>query len=494
MMRFWNNRNGLWAALLAWLILGVIVIDKNVYGLNEGGARDLLYVWSVIDHVANPIILAGTPDLRTFFFIPVGLYWTGSVLAAKIFTLVIAGISIILLFQWAQRRFGHETALITSGLLLIAPLSLYEINSLGAGIYCLLCFALSTPLDQRFRKSPIAFSGYYFSQLFFVAVAVSLHPMGLAYPLALAQQWRRNPVNSSLQKQILYGVGITSLLFTGLRLGWQDLDWLSNPLVSLGYIILGPNQQGLFGASYGVWGGILLLLTALLIFFKHKTLREDLCGASLLYSCVIGLLVADTAWALMVMALMFYTGIAQLLHWHTHLKVRNFIGQRGIVLALILLLGIQFMLNAKTQYLLAQKQILTPTDQLLFALSLEVQQNQMELKLAQEQENKNPHDPQLKLHLAFLEKNTPRIASQWPARTMVACQCFVVPLPPPQDTPEKQLQILGGAITHLVFDHQAKKNQALVANIAQLSGQLETTIQGMGGVVVRVRAMAKPAS
>lgn len=491
MMRLWNNRNGLWVALLTWLILGVIVIDKNVYGLNEGGARDLLYVWSIIDHVANPIIMAGTPDLRTFFFIPVGLYWTGSVLAAKIFTLVIAGISVILLFQWAQQRFGHETALIASGLLLLAPLSLYEINSLGIGIYCLLCFALSAPLDQRFRISPLAFGGRYFSQLFFVAVAVSLHPMGLAYPLALAYQWYRNPMNGPLQKQMLYGVGITTLLFTALRLGWQDLDWLSNPLISMGYIILGPNHYGLFGTAYSVWGGILLILAALLIFFNHKTLREDLCGSSLVFACIIGLVVADTAWALMVMTVLLYTGIAQLLRWHSLLNIHNFIGQRGLVLVLIIALGMQFMLNAKTQYLSAQKQILTPTDQLLFSLSLEVRQNQIELKQARDLENKNPHDPQLKQRIALLEKNTPRIASQWPARTMVACQCFVLPLPPAQDSPEKQLQILGGAITHLVFDHQAKNNQALVANIAQLSGQLETTIQGIGGVVVRARTHGK---
>jgi len=79
-----------------------------------------------------------------------------------------------------------------------------------------------------------------------------------------------------------------------------------------------------------------------------------------------------------------------------------------------------------------------------------------------------------------------RAASQWPARSMLACKRDVLPLPPPiEDTAQFKHSVTG--LTHLIFDQKDIKNQHLVNNLSQLTGNTETLALLKGGVLLENR-------
>ena len=108
------------------------------------------------DHVVNPIVVFGLPDLRVLLFAPLGIYWTGSIIAVKVFTSLIAFAASLLLYRWARRTMGEEVALIGTGLLLIAPLTFSQINSVGIGPFLLLLFALGHGWTTNIVKSSVS--------------------------------------------------------------------------------------------------------------------------------------------------------------------------------------------------------------------------------------------------------------------------------------------------------------------------------------------------
>ena len=187
--------------LLAWgtILLTAGLIRVDAFGIEEGAARALLLVWSVVDRVINPIFIMGLPDLRALLFAPVGIYWPGSITAAKVFTGLITFASALFFHRWSRSTNNNETALIGAGLLLIAPLTLAQINAISAGPYLLLGFGLGLWMNQSYRRVARPLGGWFFLQLLLIAILTSIHPIALAYPLALIIEWRKNPIDIKQQ-------------------------------------------------------------------------------------------------------------------------------------------------------------------------------------------------------------------------------------------------------------------------------------------------------
>jgi len=78
-------------------------------------------------------------------------------------------------------------------------------------------------------------------------------------------------------------------------------------------------------------------------------------------------------------------------------------------------------------------------------------------------------------------------ASQWPARSMLACKRDVLPLPSAEQDAQKLLQKING-ITHLAFSSIDPANEALSRNAASLTQNLETLIWHRGYILLRARA------
>src|SRR5271169_4841046 len=81
--RYWG-----YLALLFWGAITLFLLRQDSYSLDEGAAKSLLIVWSVADQVASSVVHLSAPDLRILLFIPAGFLWTGSVFAAKVFTML----------------------------------------------------------------------------------------------------------------------------------------------------------------------------------------------------------------------------------------------------------------------------------------------------------------------------------------------------------------------------------------------------------------------
>jgi hypothetical protein len=454
--RFWG--------VLVLLLWGALAISLNLlrfdpYGIDEAAARALLLNWTVADRVVNPIVTLGFPDFRTLLFLPLGAYWPGSFIAVKVFMLVILFAAATLLYRWSQQQQEGETALLASGLLLIAPLSFMQINAVGSGPFLLLCFGLGQWIDQRYRRIGKQLAGWYFTQLLLVVTVVSIHPAGLAYPLALAWEWQINPLNDRQRKQMHIGIGIAallSILFSYL-LGRPALEWGLNPLATLGAAAFGriPGDPAPMDPANGI---IPALIAAAVIFGYRKQLLGSLLPRMLLFGALIGMASADYGWAMIVLALVLYGGIPLLIKLNSSMGVHGFAGQRGIVMAVVFIITTLFMLGDRAYRGSVINATVDPHDQIIKAMVTETEQ----------------------LKDSFLT------ISQWPARTMLALKRPVFPLPPPFDTPEELLKNIGN-IDFIVFDPSDPANKHLREQIANLGGKTETLIHQTGGVIVKVR-------
>ena len=83
-----------------------------------------------------------------------------------------------------------------------------------------------------------------------------------------------------------------------------------------------------------------------------------------------------------------------------------------------------------------------------------------------------------------------RVASQWPAITMIACRCDVLPLPPTANDPAAQLAMLQN-INFLILAPTDPKNLGLASNLARLSNDIATQSLQAGGVILAIKP-AKP--
>jgi len=455
----------LWAiaTMCAWggAILWFGLVSFAPYGLDEGAAMALLLNWSVVDQVVNPVTTYGGPDFRALLFIPLGLYWSGSMIAAKVFTLMVCFGAAMLLYHWAKSRadqYADEAALIATGLLLISPMLLAQADSMGVGPYIIGAFGLGWILDARYRASEHSISSLYFVQTLLVAISVTLHPMGLAYPLALAWHWHKNPKSEQQRKQVWIGIAIASGIILAMQTGWIALAWLENPLSSLSLALLG-NSAAFIEESSLVPGIIAILLLITVLIKQARTLLDDLFGTSLLLALVIGLFVADTNWALLALAVILYCGAPLLIKANLALGIHaGFVGQRGLVMAVLLVVATLFMQTDKAHSMRLESGLLSPTDELIQELIPEAA------------------DPE-KHFLA---------ASQWPARTMLVVRADVLPLPPAAENGQDQLAMIKG-LTHLIFNHNDPDNTQLAKNFREMTDATITISRQPNGVILALR-------
>jgi len=444
--------------LLFWgaSLLGFGLVRLDAYGLEEGAARGLLLNWSIADGILNPVVTLGIPDFRALIFMPLGLYWTGSMIAAKIYTMLLAFLVVTMLYHWNEKYADQESAIIACALLLVLPLFINQIDAIGMGVFLLLTFCVGAWLDKRYRKLKLPLGGWFFILLFWVGVTITIHPMGLAFPLALAWHWHKNPTGER-QKQHLY-IGLILVIGTILimRGGWQTIEWLINPALSLAQTF--QSITGVTGTPNWTAGTIITVLLVLTIWRDRQFLLENLLGSMLLGGILIGLLAADSSWTLLVITLILLRGTYHLVQFNQSLGQGGLIRTRGIVLGVIFVLSTASMIIDKGRSQAIAENQLSQQDLLIRTLSQEAE------------------DPDIPF----------QIASEWPGRTMIASKRRTFPLPPSEGMNSEAFLTSINGITHLIFNPYAPENEALARQIALLAGYTKTAELNTQGVIVKV--------
>lgn len=464
--------NKYWAylALSLWGILSFMLLHKTSYGIDEGAAHALLLVWSVSDNVVSPIVTLGFPDFRTIFLAPVGILWTGNVLAAKIATMLVMATAAWAFHAWRLRNGDSESALLATGLLLISPLVSSQIDTISVAAYLLFTFALGAWSDQIYRESKQAFGGMYFAQILLCLVSITLHPVGLAYPLALLWTWYKNPLDQKHRNYFFGGIVFAILMALALTSGWSHVEWFANPIRSLSSLVLGSAEGDAFGIFHWICGILALCLLLWVIWKQASNLWADFIGRILLFALMIGMLIGDEIFGIVALVICLYWGFPLLLHKSAN-SHRSFWGQRGMVLLLSVVIATTFMVIDKANYQLLPLNYLSPRDTLIKTLA-----EDSGLFLSDDSgQNASA-------------KKSIRVASQWPGLTMLACRCDALPLPPNAQNSEALFAMLRG-IDYLIFDPRNPKNSSLSLNLATMdAGKVETIALQRGGVIVQVKS------
>jgi hypothetical protein len=473
-MNKWSERipEKYWAygALLLWGALSYTLLNKAPYGIDEGAARALLLVWSVADGVASPVVTLGIPDFRAIFFIPIGYLWVGSMMAAKILSLIVMSCAVWGIHRWRQESGHSESALLASGLLLISPLLVEQIDTISVAPYLLVVFSLGAWSDRIYRNRPQAFGGMYFFQIFLCFVSITLHPAGLAYPLSLLWGWYGNPISSKQRNYYFAGVGCAAFLGLLLTVGWRHAEWFANPINSLTSLFFGSAATDTTEILKWI-GGIAMMAILLAVIWKQaRSLWADFLGRTLLIAVVMGVMTGDATWSIIVLVTCLYWGFPMLM-LRRSASASGFWGQRGMAMTLLFVLSMASMLADKAHY---QKVVvdgdLSKRDELIKTL-------------AEDRDRLSNQGS----GASSVAKKPVRVASQWPGLTMLACRCDALPLPPPAKDGEALLSMLHG-INYLIFDPRDPANRSLAQNLATMgAGRVETVALQAGGVIVEVK-------
>lgn len=441
--------------LLAWVYL--ILFRYDSFGIEEGAARALLLNWSIAHQIASPIALYGVPDLRSILFIILDLHWAGSLAAAKVFTMLILFGSALILYRWNESQAGDESAMIATALLLISPVALMQTDAIGSGIYLLGAFAVFQPLEHAFKQSDRALSSWYFLLIVLTAFSVSLHPMGLAMPAVLLWVWRSELLKAGKGRYLLIGILSATIVMLLLRWGWHGMESTEiNPLALLANVFLGPelihkgNQW-----EIGLIPATLLAIVAVAHLWKRASEPLSLL---LLAASIIGLTHPDTSWSLIAYATLLYLGIPQLVRFNQRYGWSGLVGQRGMVLLLVMVTATISMSTLRHYRAIGENGLKSATDSVIAVLAQEAE------------DTKAP----------FVA------ASQWPARTVLATRRDVLPLPPATEDPATFAKQIKG-LTHLAFNPYDPDMHKLARNAAALSHKLETIALLPGGVVLKAR-------
>jgi len=439
---------------LAWAFLSMFRYDN--YGIEESAALDILLNWSIVHQIASPVAFFGVPDLRAILFIPLDMYWAGNLIAVKVFTMYILFGSVLMLYKWSEEVHGGEPSMMASALLLIAPISLMQTDAIGSGVYLLFCFAVAGWLNQMVRDSEKALPSWFFLQLLIAAMAVSMHPMGLAIPLALSIHWLRSAPDAGKARRVIGSMAFVTIFMLFVRWGWYGIDAASdNPLSTLGDSLLG---SPLLHES-GIGAGMLLAAILLMVIAVQAWRRiNDPVAMMLIAASLIGTLNADHAWSLICLTTALYLGLPLLIELNERIGNRSLIGQRGILLLLVIAIATVAMINTRQISIVAKQHLKGPVDALISVL---------------ENEAGNTDTP-------FIA------ASQWPARTLLACRRDVLPLPPAsEDVAAFRKQTSG--LTHIAFNPHQESMHALSRNAAAMSDSFETIALQFGGVVLKAK-------
>ena len=488
--------NGFWAlAILVLWGLGVVaLLDRTPYGLDEATARAVLVLWSASDHVAAPVVTLSVPDFRALFLLPAGILFSGSLVAAKLATLLYLVAAVLLLFLRRRAQGDSETPLLASGLLLLSPLAINAIDRIAVGPYLLVTFLAGAWADESYRTHRLRFGGFFFAQLLFSIAAITLHPAGLAYPLVLLWSWLRNPppeppargvIPGRERTHVLIGLVVAMLLGLALAWGWPLQHWFANPVRALGADVFAfPRENLSMGAAPWLLGALVAAALAAVVIGMRRSLREDRFAATLVLAAAIGLATGDSTFALMAFVLILYWGFPQLLRVHLgHAQglAGGFASQRGMAFAALLVLSTAFLVIDRGHYSDERLglQTLSPHDQLISALSDAVQAEQ-----AKREKERRPGV----MTAVDRAKASVKVASQWPGRTMIACGCSTLPLPPASRDLRAFAANLHG-LDYVIFDPRTPHNRPLSQDFAMLGGSNSTTVALQeGGVVLRLAA------
>jgi hypothetical protein len=455
--------------LLPWAALVGFALRTGPYGLTEEGSKALLLAWSLGDQVASSVFTLGAPDVRAFVFLPLGFLWSGQVIAAKLATLLVMGGAGAALYCWRSRDEQAEAALLATGLLLIAPITVDGIDSVGAGPFLLAIVGAASWLLRMADREPGKVGGWFFTQFLLCAAAVSLHPAGLAYPAALTLHWLRCPRDRRDRQLALIGIPLVAALVLIMRMGWPGMTWGQNPLPAAAAVFGGSLPEDTWSSAAWLGAIVLIALTLAVAIHERTRLMADLTSGSLLLAVLIGGLAADRTWGLLMLALLLYGGFPWLLRACAPLASRGVLVQRGWLWVLLLLICTAFMRTNRSDFEVGRRGMLSAEDELIGDLA-----HGIEGSAGTGGESGQPP--------AIL------VASPWPARTSIACRCASLPLPPAAKDPESQLAMIRGLSYVVLADD--RDSRALAYNFSQLGSRFEVVAKEPGGVILHLKPPA----
>jgi len=466
--------------LLLWAVLVGLTLSSGPYGLSEAGAKALLVAWSIGDAVASAAFTLGTPDIRAIFFLPLGFLWPGQVIAAKVLTLLVMAGAGAALYRWRRRDDQAEAALLATGLLLIAPLTIHSIDALSAAPFLLAISAAANWLSRLLGRESGKLGGSFFAQLLMCAAGVSMHPAGLAYPAMLLFTWWRNPPDQRHREYFLTGVPLAVLIALAMRQGWSGMIWGQNPVAAAAAVFSSGRNEGPLSAGDWLVGVPLLALTAAVAWHERRRLLADLTGGTLLLGVLFGVAAADQTWGVLMLALALYGGLPWLLRACAPLAGRGWMLERGWLWLLLLLICTAFMRTNKSDYEAGRRNFLSDQDQLISDFAEGVNS----LRAADSQgagDAKGAGDGKAP------GRSSPAIlvASSWPARTSIACRCDGLPLPPAAKDPDSQLAMMRGVSYVIISDDT--DNRALAINFAQLGPRIEVLSRRSAGAILHLK-------
>jgi len=447
--------------ILAWAYMSLFRYDS--YGIEEAAALDLLMNWSIVHQIASPVAFFGMPDLRAILFIPLDMHWVGSLPAAKVFTMLILFGTALMYYKWSEERYDNEASMMATTLLLIAPISLMQTDALGTGVYLLCAFVVSAFLDRLLHESERASPSWFFLQILVCTFAVSLHPMGLALPLALIWRWSFEKEHRNKARKMIIAMILATAVMLFLRWGWYGMDAAAaNPLAILADAIIGSpllHPANSWGIGLVVADlGIAAIVATLLIHRRNL----DSMTLMLTFAAMIGVAHADHAWVLVFWAATLFLGMPLLIQLNERIGWRGITGQRGLVLICVMVLASIAMMTARSSKNIGRLELKSDTDMVISVLAREAEAEASSTG-------------------KFLA------ASQWPARTLLATRRDVLPLPPAsEDMADFAAKIRG--ITHVAFNPHLKSKHDLARNFAALSDKYETIALIPGGVVLKKKS------
>lgn len=456
--------------LLPWAVLVGFALHAGPYGLTEEGSKALLLAWSIADQVPSTALTLGAPDIRLIFFLPLALPWAGVVIAAKWLTLLIMAAAGALLYSWRARDDQGEAALLATGLLLIAPLTVNSIDSLSAAPFLLAICGTASWLNGKLSHERGTLGGWFFAQMLLCGAAVSLHPAGLAYPAALIIYWLAEPKERRDRQIALTGIPLIVALALVMRAGWGGMAFGQNPLSAAAAVFSGSRPDVPLSVAAWLGGFALIALTAAVALHERRRLMADLTGGTLMLSVLFGVVAADKTWALLMLALLLYGGFPWLLRVCAPLKGRGLLLQRGWLWLLLVVICTAFMRTNRAEFEVGRLNLLSAEDELIRALA--VGMNGLKTTgTAGAAPASGDAAPIL-------------VATPWPARTSIACQCGALPLPPAAKDPESQLAMMRGVSYVILAD--SLESRALANNFSQLGARVEVLSKQAGGVILRL--------
>ncbi|MDQ6973414.1 MAG: hypothetical protein Q9M10_00905 [Mariprofundaceae bacterium] len=444
--------------IIAFLYMALFRYDN--YGIEEGAARALLINWSIIHQIANATPLFGVPDLRALMFIFLDLHWAGSLPAAKVFTLFMLLATSLMFYRWSETYDNSETAMMATAMLLISPIAVMQVDSISPGVFLFFCFTSAFWLNEMYRNGERTVTGALFMLMVMSSFAVSLHPMGLALPLALLILWLPK-VDADILKvkrrNLLIAVILTTAVLLLMRWGWSGLEWRGDYFASLGMILTGsPILQTQPPTGWGLMIASVLALTVSVYVYQRN---YELFSLTLILACLIGLLLPDSSWALMALITLVAIGLPQLIAIHRKTGIQSLMGQRGGVLLLLMICTSMFTSADKHYREVSQLHIKSDVDYLITVA----------------------------VGIANDESKDFTMASQWPARTMLATRRDVLPLPPESILKDgKVFMAKTKGVTHFLFNPNSPENKALSRISMSLGHRMETIELLPAGVILQV--------